>query len=242
MQCPVQLIKRIDENSISSPPEPHFRPLFSTGLAFRAKKLALLKYSHIDSVCNDNLGTVIPITNGMQEQRKSYVGRVVQQLGANLRSFIRRRVRSQDDAEDVLQDVWHQLLDAASDGPIEHVAAWLYTVARNRIIDQYRRRSAQSLNASEIDAEELQWLGMMPDQSQMGDETRAVWWSEFTAALAELPAEQRQVFLWHESDGLTFQQISQRTGENINTLLSRKRYAVLHLRKKLEDLRDNFYS
>jgi len=182
----------------------------------------------------------------MGSDRKQDVSRIVGDAGKRLMRFIRARVPSEADAEDILQDVWRQLISALEDGPVEHVSAWLYTVARNRIIDRSRKPRLASLDAPETEAAadtafELPGFFFRDDSSPEVDDLRRLFWDELRLALAELPEEQRQVFVWHELDGLSFQRIAELTGANVNTLLSRKRYAVLHLRRRFESLRNEFF-
>ena len=154
--------------------------------------------------------------------------------------FIRQRVRTAEDAEDILQDVFQQLAVSASIAePIEQVTAWLFTVARNRIIDWYRKRKPQSSarvfgdEALPVNLEELLF-----DPRQDPDEMyfRSLVWTELSDALDDLPPEQREVFVMHELEGISFREMARRTGAPVNTLLSRKRYAVLFLRDRLRDL------
>lgn len=183
----------------------------------------------------------------MSESRKSQVAGIVARAGQRLVRFIRARVANEADAEDIMQDVWQQLVAALEDGPIEHVAAWLYTVARNRITDEYRKPRMSSLDAA---AEEMELIDDAPelvgpflrnDTTPESEYLRHLFWEQLHAALAELPPEQRQVFVWHELEGFSFQQIAALTGENLNTLLSRKRYAVLHLRRHFQSFRDELF-
>ena len=186
------------------------------------------------------------LAGSMSDDHKSYIARIVHQAGQKLMRFIRVRVGSDADAEDILQDVWQQLLRTLEDGPIEHVASWLYTVARNRIIDHYRKPRMPSLDALEAEMEQGGDLFELPlsilrdDATPEREHLRNLFWEQLHAALAELPQQQRQVFVWHELEGLSFQEIAALTGENLNTLLSRKRYAVLHLRKRLQGPHDEF--
>lgn len=184
----------------------------------------------------------------MSDERSNDIGQIVTRAGERVMGFIRARVGSQADAEDILQDVWRQLITALEDGPIEHVLSWLYTTARNRIIDQYRKPKMASLEAMaaeselEDDAFEVPESLLHEASTPESENLRNLFWEQLQAALAELPQEQRQVFVWHELDGLSFQQIAALTGENLNTLLSRKRYAVLHLRQRFQRLHDEFLS
>ncbi len=183
----------------------------------------------------------------MSTDKKRHISHVVAGVGQRLMRFIRARVASDADAEDVLQDVWQQLITTLDAGPVEQVGAWLYTVARHRIIDRYRKPSMASLDAMAHDAEEdtgLDFVALLlrDDNTPRTEHLRHRFWDELHAALAELPEEQRQVFVWHELEALSFEDIAAVTGENVNTLLSRKRYAVLRLRARLEPLRDEFLS
>lgn len=158
--------------------------------------------------------------------------------------FIRRRVRNEADAEDILQDVLYQLVASYSiTEPIEKLTSWLFTVARNRIIDWYRKRRPESLPAdNENPALPLNLEEILFDPNENPDQTyaRSLVWTELAEALDDLPEEQRQVFVMHELEGKTFKEIAAITGEPLSTLLSRKRYAVLSLREALQELYDEF--
>lgn len=159
-----------------------------------------------------------------------------------LLDFIRKRVRNQSDAEDILQDVFYQLVTSYSvTEPIEKLTAWLFTVARNKIIDWYRKRRPEALPADEADpSAPLNLEEILFDPRQNPDQVyaRSLVWTELSEALDELPEEQREVFVMHELEGRSFKEIAELTGEPINTLLSRKRYAVLFLREQLQELYD----
>lgn len=161
-----------------------------------------------------------------------------------LLEFIRRRVRSEEDAEDILQEVFFQLLASYSvTEPIEKLSAWLFAVARNRIIDWYRKRThSASVPVDQETGRPLNLEEILSDPEQEPDEVyvRSIVWTELREALDELPEEQREVFVLHELEGKSFKEIAEITGEGINTLLSRKRYAVLYLRESLRDLYDEF--
>jgi RNA polymerase sigma factor (sigma-70 family) len=152
-----------------------------------------------------------------------------------LRSFVRRRVADEGDAEDILQDVFYELVEAYRlMKPVEQAGAWLFRVARNRIIDFFRKKRPVLLE-DDLSIEE-----MLPS-ADAGPEAafaRSVLWEELEAALEELPEEQRDVFIAHEIDGRSFKEIAAETGVPINTLLSRKRYAVLHLRERLKEINE----
>jgi RNA polymerase sigma factor (sigma-70 family) len=144
---------------------------------------------------------------------------------SRLRRFIARRVRDPRDAEDVLQDVFSALVEANRLlMPIEHVTGWLFRVARNRIIDLFRARRPEPLEVEDL---------LSPDAGPEEEYVRALQLEALEQAIAELPAEQRDVFIAHELEGRSFKEIAAATGVGVNTLLSRKRYAVLRLRDRL---------
>ncbi len=167
---------------------------------------------------------------------------------SRLRTFIRRRVPDPRDAEDVLQDVFAELVEANRLlMPIDHVTSWLFRVARNRITDLFRRKTPVSFSDAAVAAEtgELLRLEDLLPSPAAGPEAvfaRSVLLDELEAALGELPAEQREVFLAHELEGRSFREMAAETGVSVNTLLSRKRYAVLHLRERLRRIYDEFTS
>lgn len=186
-----------------------------------------------------------PKTYNMSTEQNRRISQVVKDGGRRLMQFIRARVRSEADAEDVMQEVWQQFVAALNSGPIDQVSAWLYTVARHRIVDRYRKPQMASLDAlvnEDDEDEELDFAAYLlrDNATPRTEHLRNLFWECLHAALAELPEEQRQVFVWHELEGLSFQDIAELTGENPNTLLSRKRYAILHLRDRLEPLRAEF--
>jgi RNA polymerase sigma factor (sigma-70 family) len=155
-------------------------------------------------------------------------------------------VDDEGDAEDILQDVFYELIEAYRlMKPIEQVGSWLYRVARNRIIDLFRKRRPETLGEIPLDrdADEtllLEDLLPSPNAGPDGMYARSVLLEELDAALQELPEEQREVFVGHEMDGHSFKQLADETGLSINTLLSRKRYATLHLRRRLQAIYDEF--
>lgn len=170
---------------------------------------------------------------------------VVDQQRSRLRNFIRRRVSDPGDAEDVLQDVFYELVEANRLlMPIEHVTGWLFRVARNRITDLFRKKKPDSF--SEVgeweDEERLSIEDLLPTNEDDPEELyfRTLILEEFESALEELPVEQRRVFVAHEIEGKSFKEIAAETGVAVNTLLSRKRYAVLHLRERLQSIYDDF--
>jgi RNA polymerase sigma factor (sigma-70 family) len=172
---------------------------------------------------------------------------VIQQERRRLFYFIRKYVNDEADAEDILQDVFYELTEAYRlVKPIEQVGAWLFRVARNRIVDRFRKRRPESgdvsLSASDDGALSLEDLLPSPEAGPEALYARAVLLEELGAALDELPEEQRTVFVAHEVEGRSFKELAEETGLSINTLLSRKRYAVLHLRRRLEAIYKEFRS
>jgi len=179
-------------------------------------------------------------TISVTDQPKQNIIQAVREYGKRLFYFIRGRVDTDEDAEDILQDVWYQFSNIMNSEPIEQTSAWLYRVARNRIIDKYRRQEPDSLEEMFTDDEEGEFnfreLLLATDANPETEHLRNLFWEQLFAALDELPEEQKQVFILNELEDVSFNEISERTGEKINTLISRKRYAVLHLRKRLEQL------
>lgn len=177
-----------------------------------------------------------------QDQR---ISDVVEREESRLRHFIRRRVPDPRDAEDILQDVFSELVEANRLlMPIDHVTGWLFRVARNRITDLFRKKKPERFSDSAVAGEDddllLEDLLPSPDAGPEAIYARNVLLDELEVAVAELPPEQREVFVAHELDGQSFKEIAAATGTNVNTLLSRKRYAVLHLRKRLRRIYDDF--
>ena len=182
----------------------------------------------------------------MMSQQDQQISEAIERERPRLRNFIRKRVVDQSDAEDILQEVFYELVEAyRMMKPVEQVTAWLFRVARNRITDLFRSKKweAPSEPAVEtVDGDEFQWEDLLPS-SDAGPESayaRAVLLEEMDAALDELPTEQREVFIGHELLGYTFKELAERTGISVNTLLSRKHYAVLHLRERLQAIYHDF--
>jgi len=165
---------------------------------------------------------------------------------ARLRDFIRRRVPDASEAEDIVQDVFFEFIEACRlPEPIEQVGAWLYRVARNRIVDRFRKRKPQSLRqpGDADDGEgELENAVASADADPETAYARSAIVEALSAALAELPAEQRSVFIAHELEGRSFAELAKESGVPLNTLLARKRYAVLHLRERLQAIYEDFNS
>lgn len=164
----------------------------------------------------------------------------VRNYGKRLFSFIRSRVKSDEDAEDILQDVWFQLSSLVDIEPIEQLSSWLYRVSRNRIVDKQRKLKPQSLDDLVYEDEDGEMMypdALLADDSNPETELeRAFFREEFFAALNELPQKQREVFVWHELEDMTLQEIADKTGDNIKTIISRKRYAVAYLREWFQNL------
>ena len=181
----------------------------------------------------------------MARDEDQRVSDVFEREQRRLRNFIRRRVLDPSDAEDILQDVFYALVEANRLlVPIEHVTGWLFRVARNRITDLFRKKSPETLSeVASSGVEErlpLEDLLPSPDAGPEALYVRRVLLEELEMAIDELPAEQRAVFVAHELEGRSFKEMAAETGVSVNTLLSRKRYAVLHLRERLQDVYDAF--
>ncbi|MFA5973953.1 MAG: sigma-70 family RNA polymerase sigma factor [Lentimicrobiaceae bacterium] len=168
----------------------------------------------------------------------------VRNYGKRLFSFIRSRVKSDEDAEDILQDVWYQLSSLVDIEPIEQLSSWLYRVSRNRIVDKQRKLKPQSLDAlayEEEDGEMTYPEALLADDSNPENELeRAFFREEFFEALDKLPQKQRDVFVWNELEDMTLQEIADKTGESIKTIISRKHYAVAQLREWFQNLYNEY--
>lgn len=184
------------------------------------------------------------ITTQMESVQKNNITQTINAYSKRLLGFIRKRVNNDADAEDILQDVFYQFI--GNNQPIEQVTAWLFKVARNKIIDRKRKHKPEALedlygggSGGENDLS-FDWSDIFFDGNENPETEylRNLFWEELNQALAELPENQRVVFVMNEIDGIPFKDIAEQTGESINTLLSRKRYAVLHLRERLQGLRD----
>jgi RNA polymerase sigma factor (sigma-70 family) len=174
------------------------------------------------------------------------ISEVVTREQSRLRNFIRRRVPDPRDAEDILQEVFSELVEANRRlMPIDHITGWLFRVARNRITDLFRKKQPERFSDAAIESSEGELLRIddllpSPDAGPDALYARHVLLDALALAVDELPKEQRDVFVAHEIDGQSFKEIAARTGVNVNTLLSRKRYAVLHLRGRLQTVYDEF--
>src|SRR5260370_1643823 len=175
-----------------------------------------------------------------QDQR---ISETIDREKTRLRNFIRKRVADQGDAEDILQEVFYELVEAYRlMKPVEQVGAWLFRVARNRITDFFRKKKPEALDDAVTDGEAsaLEDLLPSPEAGPEAAYARSVLLEELDAALDELPEEQRNVFVAHEIQGRSFKELVAETGVSVNTLLSRKHYAVLHLRERLQAIYDEF--
>ena len=184
----------------------------------------------------------------MAPQQDQRISEVVTREQSRLRNFIRRRVPDPRDAEDILQEVFYELVEANRLlMPIEHVTGWLFRVARNRITDLFRKKKPENFSATAMarndDDDELpvfEDLLPSPDAGPEALYARSLLLEELALAVEELPEEQREVFVAHELEGRSFKEMAAETGVSVNTLLSRKRYAVLHLRERLHSIYDEF--
>ena len=180
----------------------------------------------------------------MELMAKQSIIQTVSAYGTRLFGFIRSRVNSDEDAEDILQEVWFQLSNRGEVETLESVSGWLYRVAKNKIIDRSRKKKDELLE--DFGTEDEDGLFQLPDyllatfNDPSSESLRKLFWEELTHALNELPEKQRNVFVWNELEEMTLQQIADKEQENIKTIISRKRYAVQHLRKRLEDLYNEF--
>lgn len=192
---------------------------------------------------------IIGINNYMTAEQNEAIRLTVAKESSRLFAFIKKRVPDETDAEDILQDVFYQLIESnRMMKTIDHISAWLFTVARNKITDLFRKKKPQNFSqlrfgrSEDDDEDSLHIEDLLPD-SGGGPEAllaRKVILSELDDALNDLPQEQRDVFIWHELEDKSFKEIALITGLTVNTLLSRKRYAVLYLRERLQDLYNEF--
>jgi RNA polymerase sigma factor (sigma-70 family) len=187
------------------------------------------------------------LSTGWMADQDQRISETVMREQSRLRNFIRKRVADSSEAEDILQDVFYELVEASRMmKPIEQVSAWLFRVARNKIIDFFRKKRPEiAINgpvAAAEDSESLTLEDLLPssDEGPEAAFVRSVLLEELEEALEELPEEQREVFVAHELEGLSFKEIAARTGVGVNTLLSRKHYAVIQLRERLQAIYDEF--
>ena len=180
-------------------------------------------------------------TASMTQERNFSIAETVQQFGKKLFGFIRGKVKTTEEAEDILQDVWYQFSRLSNLDELENVSAWLYRVAQNRVTDNYRKKKTENLedftyenDENEISFKEILLLdeNASPELAMFKEE----FWNQLINALEDLPESQREVFLLNEIEDFTLQEIADQKGENLKTIISRKGYAVKHLRKKLHNL------
>jgi RNA polymerase sigma factor (sigma-70 family) len=181
------------------------------------------------------------MTEIMTEQKNTSITNTIKQFGKKLFGFVRGKVKSNEDAEDILQDVWYQLSNIGNLSELENIGAWLYQVARNKVTDRFRKKTNASIEDFGFESEdgEFNYKEILlfddnnnPELSYFKD----LFWKEMMLALDELPESQKEVFLLNEMEDFTLQEIADQKGENIKTIISRKSYAVKHLRKKLNYL------
>ena len=192
----------------------------------------------------------ISINQAMSDQQKAHIEQTIYKEKNRLLNFIRQRVPKLEDAEDILQDVFYQLVSAyGSIESLEKTSSWLFTVARNKITDFFRKRKAvpfsdKKSGLSEEDAKAPSLEDILPDLTSHPDQilVRSMIWEAIEEALDELPEEQKEVFVMHEFEDYSFKEIAEIKGVSVNTLLSRKRYAVLNLRKHLTDIYQELFS
>ena len=177
----------------------------------------------------------------MPGENNNAIIQAISSYGKSLLGFIRKRVKNDADAEDILQDVWYQFSAVVNSEPIEQTGAWLYRVARNKILDKHKKHTELLLDdmlpeEDDDDAPDFKAILMTEAKTPETEYLRNLFWEQLFFALDELPDEQRQVFIWHELEDMSFKDIAALTGEKQQTLVSRKRYAVLHLRDRLRQL------
>src|SRR5437899_11676994 len=186
----------------------------------------------------------LSVTSMIEQDRR--ISEIVAEERSRLRNFIRRRVPDPSDAEDIVQEVFYELVEANRLlMPIGHVTGWRFRVGRNRITDLFRKKKPESFSRQAVEDEDGELLRIedllpSPDAGPEALYFRNVLLDELEFALGELPAEQREVFVAHELDGHSFKEMAAETGVSVNTLLSRKRYAMLHLRERLQSVYDEY--
>lgn len=177
----------------------------------------------------------------MPAERKRNITQVINDYSKRLFGFIRKRVNNEADAQDIMQDVFFQFVGNTQ--PIDQLTAWLFKVARNKITDKQRKHKPTNFSDLYTEDEQEDIDGFSDLLLDTGDDPekeylRTLFWQELNTALQELPEEQREIFIKHELEGISFKDLSEASGEPVNTLISRKRYAVLHLRERLRELKE----
>jgi RNA polymerase sigma factor (sigma-70 family) len=183
----------------------------------------------------------LTISTIMPAERKRNITQVINDYSKRLFGFIRKRVKNEADAQDIMQDVFYQFVGNTQ--PIEQLSGWLFTVARNKITDKQRKHKPANFSDLYLEEDNEDLEGFSELLLDAGDDPekeylRSLFWEELNTALQELPEEQREIFIKHELEGISFKELSEASGEPVNTLISRKRYAVLHLRERLSELKD----
>lgn len=176
----------------------------------------------------------------MNNTKQHKIVSVIKAYGNRLFNFIRGRVNTDEDAEDILQDVWYQVSNMVNIDEVESISGWLYRVAKNRLTDKYRKKKEVLIEdaayETEVTGMQIMDLLTIEDDSAELKQFKSFFWEELMAALDELPENQREVFIWNELEDMTLQEIADKTGEKLKTVISRKGYAVKHLRSRLADL------
>lgn len=187
------------------------------------------------------------INPSMSELKAISITKAIQQFGKNLLGFVRGRVNTTEDAEDIVQDVWYQLSKLNNIAELENVSAWLYEVARNKITDKSRKKTNLALEdyVYENDEGDFNFKEILLLDDSNNPELglfKEMFWKEFQQAIEELPPNQKEVYLLNEMEDMTLQEIANKKGENLKTIISRKGYAVKHLRNKLNYLYEELNS
>jgi len=209
-----------------------------------SRRFKPIQYSRPPIRLQQWMGKPLSVISMTEQDRQ--ISEVIAEQRGRLRNFIRRRVPDPSDAEDIVQEVFYELVEANRLlMPIEHVTGWLFRVARNRITDLFRKKKPETFSEAaveDVDGEVLRIEDLLPspDAGPEALYARSVFLDELELALDELPEEQRDVFVAHELEGRSFKEMAAETGVSVNTLLSRKRYAVLHLRERLQSIYDEF--
>jgi len=187
------------------------------------------------------------INPSMSEQKAISITKAIQQFGKNLLGFVRGRVKTTEDAEDIVQDVWYQLSKLNNIAELENVSAWLYEVARNKITDKSRKKTNLALEdyVYENDDGDFNFKEILLLDDSNNPELglfKEIFWKEFQQAIEEMPPNQKEVYLLNEMEDMTLQEIADQKGENLKTIISRKGYAVKHLRNRLNYLYEELNS
>jgi RNA polymerase sigma factor (sigma-70 family) len=212
-------------------------------LIFNAGKnnFQTLKYPRSPPVYLNYMTDAATISTTAMAERKRNITDTINAYSKRLMGFIRKRVDNEADAEDILQDVFYQFVGNTQ--PIEQLTAWFFTVTRNKITDKKRKKkpdSVEDIYTSEDGETIAEWTELFSEGNENPETAylRSLFWEALDSALKELPKEQRDVFILNELEGVPFKEIAEQTGEAVNTLISRKRYAVLHLRDRLGTLKN----